>query len=132
MATSNFNRFPFPLINVDTLPFPLANADTTTSPAWWMQQWMETVNTTTRLQLVWLNMLGSAMQQEAEFFKIMAVSTEKLAHGAMNQDLLRDPSAMVAHYQEVADDITQATMNRMNKVTELSQDFRECLWDEIG
>lgn len=124
MATSNPNHFPFPLV-------PLANAETATSPVWWLQQWVETANTASRLQLIWLDMLGSAMQQEADFFKIMAASTEKLAHGAMNQDLLRDPSAMAAHYQEVAGDITKATVNRMNKVSGLSKDFRTCLWEEM-
>ncbi|SHE89298.1 hypothetical protein SAMN02745148_01351 [Modicisalibacter ilicicola DSM 19980] len=121
MATSRSTPFPSPLADVDAAALP----------SWWMQQWMESANASARLQLVWLEMLGNAMQQEAEFFKIMAISTEKLAHGAMNQELLGDPTAMAAHYQEVAGEIHEATMNRMHKVTELSKDFRECLWEEI-
>nr|WP_298415310.1 hypothetical protein [uncultured Halomonas sp.] len=133
MTKSNVKpTFP-PLVNFNTLPFPapLKNNEPAMSPTWWLNQWVETANAATRLQLIWLDMMGSALQQEAEFFKIMASTTERMTHGAMNQDLLRDPAAMATHYQQIAGDINEATMNRMQKVSELSEDFRKCIWEEI-
>nr|WP_299240915.1 hypothetical protein [uncultured Halomonas sp.] len=133
MATTSSTRFK--KTSVGVLPFPstLTNNDAFGTPVWcwWLQQWLEIANTTTQLQLIWWDMLGNAMHQEAEFFKVMANSTEKLARGAMNQELLRNPAAMAAHYQEITGDVTQATMNRMTKVSNLSNDFRRCIWEEI-
>ncbi|WP_227369616.1 hypothetical protein [Halomonas sp. M20] len=131
MATTSSNRLK--KTSLGTLPFPstLANDDAFGTPVWWLQQWMETANATTRLQLIWWDMLGNAMHQEAEFFKVMANSTERMAQGAMNQELLRNPAAMAAHYQDVASDVTQAAMNRMSKGSSLSTDFRKRIWEEI-
>ncbi|WP_053070654.1 hypothetical protein [Halomonas sp. PR-M31] len=133
MTKSNTKPTILPLVNFIPPPFPMPskNDEPAMSPIWWLNQWMETANSAARLQLIWWDMVGNAMHQEAEFFKIMANSTERMAQGVMNQDLLRDPAAMATHYRQIAKDINEATMNRMTKVSNLSEDFRDRLWEEM-
>lgn len=98
---------------------------------WWMRQWLETMLPFTRVQLSCWEAFGHLLQQEGEFFRTLAASSEQLARCTWNQDMLRDPAAMASCYQAVAGDMAEATMKRMIKVTELSRDVRECLWEEL-
>lgn len=99
--------------------------------AWWLHQWLETMAPVARLQMVWLETLGDAMRHEAEFLSALAASGDRLSRCAWNQDLLRDPSTLASCYHGMAGEMTEATLKRMVKVTELSRDFRERIWDEL-
>ncbi|WP_129138406.1 hypothetical protein [Modicisalibacter coralii] len=100
-------------------------------PSWWMQQWLESTAPITRMQLAWLQTMSEAMQHEAEFLKVVATSSEKLARCAWDPEALRDPSALSSCYQQAASEVANAAARRFSKVSELSHDLRERIWDEI-
>lgn len=114
-------------------PTPLTLVSDNSYPAttWWMHQWLATMLPFAKAQLSCWEAFGNLMQHEAEFFRTMATSSEQLARCTWDPDMLRDPTAMTSCYQAIAGDMTEATMKRMLRVTELSRDFRECLWDEL-
>ncbi len=104
-------------------PYPLA--------AWWMHQWLANTAPLIKFQVAYLETLSDAMQHEAEFIKVLAESGDKLARCAQQPDVHQGPSGLAACYQDVAGSMADATLRRFTKVSELSHDFRERIWDEL-
>jgi len=111
-------------------PAAAALEDSASLTTWWMQQWLETSTPLARMQLVWLQALGEAMQHEAEFLKVVASSGEKVSRCLCNQET-PTPAELSSCYQEAALNVADAAMQRFHKVSELSHDLRERIWDEL-
>ncbi|MEC9481728.1 MAG: hypothetical protein UMU75_00190 [Halomonas sp.] len=99
--------------------------------SFWNQPWIETTNSTAKLQRIWLETFNDAMRHEIEFFVTMATSYSKLSQCMLGLGGLQTPASIASCYQEITDDMTAATLKRMRRVSELSDDFRERIWCEI-
>lgn len=95
---------------------------------WWNQQWLQGTTPMARVQFAWLESLAKAMQFEAQCLHALAESGERLA-GCHNGET--HPQELHKCYQQFAEDIAQAHWHRLEKVAELSQDFRKRIWEEI-
>ncbi|MCG7600876.1 hypothetical protein MHM84_13885 [Halomonas sp. McH1-25] len=117
-----------------TLELPKASFNTFNNDnlfTWWYQPWMETTDSAAKLQRIWLETFNDAMRHEFEFFSTMATSYSKLTHCMLGLGGPQTPASMASCYHEVASDMTEATLKRMRKVSELSDDLRERIWCEI-
>ena len=119
-----------------TLELPKASFNTSNNDnlfTWWYQYqpWMETTNSAAKLQRIWLETFNDAMRHEFEFFSTMATSYSKLTHCMLGLGGAQTSASMASCYQEIASDMTEATLKRMRKVSELSDDLRERIWCEI-
>jgi hypothetical protein len=98
---------------------------------WWQEQWAQNANPIARMQLAWMESLTQAMQFEAEFLAAMAENSLKLANCFQGEDAPSTPAEMHRCYQALAKHATEAHMERMEKATTLSHDFRKLIWEEI-
>lgn len=101
------------------------------APLWWFQPWLESVDSAVKFQQIWLSTMSDLMQHESEFLTTLMESSSKLAQCAWRFETMKDPSAFASCYHSVANDMAEATLKRMHRVSEMSDDFREQLWDEI-
>ncbi|WP_346798127.1 hypothetical protein R5M92_04375 [Halomonas sp. Bachu 37] len=111
----------------------LSPAFSTTQPiaAWWSQQWLQSTLPLTRMQLVWMENLAQTMQMEAQFMQALMESSEKISQCFWNHQGNTSAAEVTECYQEVVQSLTEAHMERLERVTELTQDFRRSLWEEI-
>lgn len=105
---------------------------------WWLHHYLDSATPVARMQLAWMESLGDAMQLEAEFLSACAASGEKMARCLTDGQTLKDPAAIGEFYRDIVSDVADAHMSRLHahmsslkKVSELSQEFREQLWEEI-
>ncbi|PMR72766.1 hypothetical protein [Billgrantia endophytica] len=96
---------------------------------WWTQQLTQGITPMARMQLAWMESLSEIMQQEARFFTALAESSQRLAK--CYEHSKGDPMKMNECYREIAQEIAEQHMQRMEHVTTLSHDFRQQLWEEI-
>ncbi|MDR9439227.1 MAG: hypothetical protein RI841_06995 [Halomonas sp.] len=113
--------------------------DTTANPAmaatepmmeWWQKQLTQGIRPMTRMQLAWMHSMAETMQFEAQFLQAIAESGQKIAQ-SFEGDTPQTPAEMQERYQQLISDITEAQMERMKRATEISHDFRRCVWEEI-
>ncbi|MDZ7852792.1 MAG: hypothetical protein U5L98_09170 [Halomonas sp.] len=113
--------------------------DTTANPAltaaepmmeWWQSQFTQGTTPMTRMQLAWMQSMADTMQFEAQFLRALAESGQKMAE-SMSGDTPQTPAEMQERYQQLISDLTEAQMERMKKATELSNDFRRRVWEEV-
>ncbi|ATJ82925.1 hypothetical protein ACFPTY_07970 [Halomonas beimenensis] len=97
---------------------------------WWSQQWLQGANPLARLQLAWMESLAEAMQFEAQCLHALAESGERMA-GCYTGDPTKTPQELQECYQRLIEDVTQTHMRRLEKVAQLSEDFRKRIWEEI-
>lgn len=98
--------------------------------AWWQQQWQQGMTPMTRMQLAWLQGMAEAMQFEAEFLRTLAESGQRIAR-SFEGEPPQSPAEMQERYQALIAELTDAQMERMKKVAELSHDFRRRVWEEL-
>lgn len=97
---------------------------------WWSQQWLQGATPLARMQLAWMESLAEAMQFEAQCLHALAESGERMA-GCYTDGEPMSPQELQACYQRLMEDVTQTHMRRLEKVAQLSQDFRKRIWEEI-
>ncbi|MCL7930823.1 hypothetical protein [Halomonas llamarensis] len=99
---------------------------------WWMEQSVKGVQPLMNVQLAWLESVSSAMQMEMEFCQAIAESHEKISHCLLiHQKSPKSTEKITDCYQQAMQDLSNAHLNRLKKVTELSHDFRSAIWEEI-
>lgn len=98
---------------------------------WWGEQWLKSAVPIAKLHLAWLESVTEAMQIEAAFFQAMAESGEKLTQCFSYSGGNHSPAALNSCYHEIMQTLTDAHFQRLEKVAELSHEFRQCLWEEI-
>ena len=98
---------------------------------WWLNYWMGAASPVARMQVAWMETLFDAMQMEAELLTACAASQQQMLKCLTDQQTLKDPAAMGGCYQDVMHDFINAHLNRMDKVTEMAEDFRQRVWEEI-
>lgn len=98
---------------------------------WWQEQWAQNTNPVAHLQLAWMESLVQVMQVEAEFLAAMAENSLKMANCFQGEEAPSTPAEMHRCYQKLVKHATDAHMERMEKATTLSHDFRKRIWEEI-
>ncbi|MBR2512562.1 MAG: hypothetical protein IKE45_00830 [Halomonas sp.] len=119
-----------------TLKFPKPQLDAKVANndsllVFWHLPWMEITNSAFKLQRIWLETVNDAFRYELEFISTVAPFYSKLTHCMLGFEGLQTPASMASCYHKIAGDMSEATYNRMRKVSELSDDFRERIWSEL-
>ncbi|MGM0983967.1 MAG: hypothetical protein ACQEXG_11160 [Pseudomonadota bacterium] len=97
---------------------------------WWKNQFTQGATPMTRMQLAWMQSMADTMQFEAQFLRALAESGQKMAE-SFSGDTPQTPAEMQERYQQLVSELTEAQMERMKKATELSNDFRRRVWEEV-
>ena len=71
------------------------------------------------------------MQMEAQLFQALAKSSEKLTLCLTDNPHHCNAAELTEHYHEMVKTLTDANMERLTNVSQLSHEFRRCLWEEI-
>ncbi|MDR5898375.1 hypothetical protein QC823_05140 [Halomonas vilamensis] len=99
---------------------------------WWMEQSVKGVQPLMNVQLAWLESVSSAIQMEMEFCQAIAESHEKITNCLlMHHHSPKSAEEITDCYQQAMQGLSEAHLDRLKKVTELSNDFRSALWEEI-
>ncbi|WFE70807.1 hypothetical protein P8S55_13590 [Halomonas sp. M1] len=93
--------------------------------------YLEITHSAFKLQRIWLETVNDAFRYELEFMSTVAPFYSKLTHCMLGFEGLQTPASMASCYHKIAGDMSEATYNRMRKVSELSDDFRERIWSEL-
>lgn len=112
-------------------PNPLRTVNKEDQPSWLHLPWMEGADSVVKLQRIWLDICNDAARHELEFLTTMASSYSKLTTCMLNFGGQHTPESMASCYQEVADDMAEATLKRMRRVSELNDELKERIWCEI-
>ena len=100
-------------------------------PGWWLHQWLDTTTRIARVQLAWLDVMAELTRHEADFLKVAARNGERLSRCAWDEATRTDPTILTQCYHKAATEMADAALIKLTKVSELSHDFREQIWDEI-
>lgn len=117
-----------------TLLFPNLTAKSVSSESMmvlWYQPWVETTHSAAKLQRIWLAAANEALRHELDFISAVAPIYSKLTCCMLGFEGPQTLSSMAICYHNSAEDMTQATFNRIRKVSELSEDLRERIWSEL-
>lgn len=106
------------------IPAPMPGAPLV---AWWAQQCWPL----TRVQLAWMESIANAMEVEAHYLKALAESGEHLGRSMTGEEAPTTPADVQAHYQKLVERVTHAHIHRLGRVAELSEEFRNRIWEEI-
>ncbi|MYL24153.1 hypothetical protein [Vreelandella massiliensis] len=99
---------------------------------WWMEQSWQSGQPLLNVQLAWLESVSTAMQMEMQFCQAIAESNEKITSCFLTHPHSPKSTEEITNcYQEAMQGLTDAHLERLKKVTELSLDFRKALWEEI-
>lgn len=98
---------------------------------WWHEYWLKSSLPLAKMHLAWLESVSQTMEMEAQFFQAVAESGEKI-----NQCFVKNGTSPVAKdindcYQDMLQTLTDAHLQRLDNVAQLSHEFRRCLWEEI-
>ncbi|MFP4137999.1 MAG: hypothetical protein ACOC0M_01085 [Halomonas sp.] len=96
----------------------------------WQQQWMKGTTPMAKAQLAWMESFAEALQFEAQFLKAIAESGERMAK-CFNGEQPTTPEEVQACYEKLVKEVGDAQMKRLEQATQLTQDFRQRLWEEI-
>ncbi|WKD26518.1 hypothetical protein NDQ72_10550 [Halomonas sp. KG2] len=97
----------------------------------WYQPWMETTHSAAKLQRIWLEAASEALRHELEFISAVAPIYSKLTYCMLGFEGPQTLSSMAVCYHNTAEEMAEATFNRIRKVSELSEDLREQIWSEL-
>ena len=100
-------------------------------PQLWLEQWLDASAPATRLQLQWLRAMDQIIESEATFMLACLNANLRIGECMLDPERLRSESALGDCYQEIMNEVTEASLARLNKVTELSHEFRQQLWEEL-
>lgn len=98
---------------------------------WWMHHWMDASHPLARLQRAWMESVLEAIEVEAEFLNVCALSNTKVLNCLVDARTPAGSASLPGCYHEAAQDIADAHMTRLGKVAELPKDFKQRLWEEI-
>ncbi|SDK86178.1 hypothetical protein SAMN05192555_101371 [Franzmannia pantelleriensis] len=113
-------------------PTPTHQSSTVTPlPQLWLEQWLDANTPTARLQLQWLKAMDQMIESEATFMLACLNANLRMSECLLDPDRLTRHAELSDCYQEIMTDVTEASMARLSKVTELSREFREQLWEEL-
>jgi hypothetical protein len=98
---------------------------------WWQAQWQQNAAPMARMQLAWMESIADAMKFEAQFLQAIADSNQRMANCFQGEDAPCTPEEFRASYQQLIQDVTDAQMERLQKATDLSMEFRKQIWEEI-
>ncbi|MGM0831200.1 hypothetical protein M0220_17020 [Halomonas qinghailakensis] len=111
-----------------------ANSATETNQdllTWWHRYWLLSTMPIVRCQIAWLENVTQAMALEAELFQAIAKSNEKLTLCLTDSKENCTAQELTEHYQEMVKTLTDANLERLSNVSQLSHEFRRSLWEEI-
>ncbi|MBS3667983.1 hypothetical protein [Vreelandella boliviensis] len=97
----------------------------------WYQPWVETSSSAAKLQCIWLETLNDAFRHEIDFLATMAPVCSKITHCMLGFNGPLTPESMTSCYHQIAGEMTEATFNRIRRVSELNEDFKERIWCEL-
>ena len=117
-------------LTVTALPTSVAQASQPVF-SWWVHHWMDASHPLTRLQHAWIESVLEAIEVEAEFLNAFALSNAKAWNCLTDTGLLTDSASLQNRYHEVTKDMTDAHLTRLGRVAELSEDFKQRLWEEM-
>ncbi|HDZ49119.1 hypothetical protein LCGC14_0293720 [marine sediment metagenome] len=98
---------------------------------WWNEHWLKSSLPLAKIHLVWLENVAQTMEMEALFFQAMAESSEKLNQCLAKNGGLPRNDDLNQCYQEMVQTLTDAHLQRIENVAQLSHEFRRCLWEGI-
>ncbi|MBT2787881.1 MULTISPECIES: hypothetical protein [unclassified Halomonas] len=134
MTTSTFPNAAFNIANSNVLKNYILNNHMLNNKdllVFWYQPWTETTHSAVKLHCIWLETLNDALRHEIDFLAAMAPVYSKLTHCMLGLNGPLTPELMASCYHQIADDMSEATFNRMRNVSELSEDFKERIWCEL-
>lgn len=97
----------------------------------WHEQWLKSSLPLAKIHLAWLENVAQSMEMEAQFFQAMAESSEKLNQCFAKNGGLPQHNDLNQYYQDMIQTLTDAHLQRIENVAQLSHEFRRCLWEEI-
>ncbi|MBD3894276.1 hypothetical protein IEI94_00225 [Halomonas sp. ML-15] len=97
----------------------------------WLAQWQEAGAPAARLQLQWLKTMDQIIESEAAFMLACLDANLRINECLLDPDRLAGKNPLNDCYQDIMNDVTEASLARLNKVSELSHDFRQQLWEEL-
>ena len=96
---------------------------------WWGTQSIEPM---AKIQIAWLESVSQAVQAELQFFHAISESHEKIVQCFINASTESDNNLNMANcYQEAMQTLTNAHMDRLQKASELTHEFRKSLWEKL-
>lgn len=97
----------------------------------WQHCFLQSTQPILQLQLIWIESITQAFQLEADLFHAITQSNITLMQ-CLAQNRKRSTHAkMNEHYQSLTKKLSDAHAERIAVVTQLSNGFRRCLWEEI-
>ncbi|WP_136067621.1 hypothetical protein [Modicisalibacter radicis] len=103
----------------------------TSLPYWWLRQCLDAQSRLLRLQLVWLDVATEIAQHEVEFIRLTAQAGERMTRCGFNEKSSKSAEQLMHCYNRAVTEINDAAFARLRRISELSHDFREQIWDEI-
>ncbi|RUR27308.1 hypothetical protein ELY33_15520 [Vreelandella andesensis] len=97
----------------------------------WYHPWVEATHSAAKLQRIWLEAFNDALRHELDFITTVAPIYNKLGSCMLGFEGPQTPGSMATCYHNIAGDMADAALNRMRKVSELNDDLRERIWDEL-
>lgn len=99
--------------------------------AWWGEYWLKSSLPMAKMHLAWLEGVSQSMQMEAKLLQAIAESSEKLTQCIIESGTNPTSADMHECYQDMVQTLTDSHFNRLEKVAQLSHEFRRSLWEEI-
>ncbi|KUJ86609.1 MAG: hypothetical protein XD36_2951 [Halomonas sp. 54_146] len=117
-------------ISQKVLPNPVINSSQPII-AWWNEYLLKSSLPMAKIHLAWLESVSQSIQMEAKLLQAIAESSEKFTQCFIESGT--NPSSADIHecYQDMVQTLTDSHFNRLEKVAQLSHEFRRCLWEEI-
>ncbi|MDR5905956.1 hypothetical protein [Franzmannia qiaohouensis] len=97
----------------------------------WLEQWQATNAPAARVQLQWLKAMNQIIESEATFMLACLNANLRIGECMLDPDRLRSDTALNDCYEEIMNEVAEASLARLDKVTELSHEFRRQLWEEL-
>lgn len=98
---------------------------------WWHQYWLKSSLPLAKMHLAWLESVSQTMEMEAQFFQALADSGEKINQCYAKNGTTPEGTDINDCYQDMLQTLTDAHLQRLENVAQLSHEFRRCLWEEI-
>ncbi|HSP32399.1 MAG TPA: hypothetical protein VLO13_10425 [Halomonas sp.] len=98
---------------------------------WWSEYWLKSSLPMAKAHLAWLENMSQTMQMEAELFQAIADSSERLTQCFVESGCTPTNTDIHDCYQDMMQTLTDAQLQRFEKVAQLPHEFRKRLWEEI-
>ena len=98
---------------------------------WWYRHWLDATHPAIRLQQAWSTSLIEAVQLEAEFLSVCFKAGSGIVRCLSDPRALQNPAALSQSYQDAAKEVADAHSERLDRASQLPEEFRQRLWEEI-